>query len=216
VPDSSSLLLFGVAALALIMVPGPNVIYIVTRSVSQGRRTGLVSVLGVQAGTFVHIGAAALGLSALLASSAAALNIVKYLGAAYLVYLGVRELMSDRAFSVDRMPRVRSMRRVFFQGALINALNPKVALFFLAFLPQFLDLSEGEVTSQILVLGTIFFVLGLASDSVYALVAGSLGNWLQRRPRFARRQRYAAGVVYLALGVSAAFVNVGRAASNAK
>lgn len=208
--DTSTLLVFSTAALALILVPGPNVLYVVTRSISQGRRAGLVSALGIETGTFIHIAAAALGLSALLASSALAMNAVKYLGAAYLIYLGIRAMMDDDEMRFDRPRQEKRLGRLYLHGVLINTLNVKVALFFLAFLPQFVDPARGAVVTQIMVLGGIFFVLGCIVDVLYALAAGSLGGWLRRRRSFARRQRYVTGAVYLALGAVAAFANVDR------
>ncbi|MGI8475448.1 MAG: LysE family translocator [Thermomicrobiales bacterium] len=210
-PDSSTLLVFSVAALALILVPGPNVLYIVTGSISQGRRAGFVSALGIDTGTLVHVAAAALGLSALLASSALALNAVKYVGAGYLILLGIRTLLGHHDAGFDGPRAERRLSRIYLRGVLVNALNPKVALFFLAFLPQFVDPGKGSVTTQIVILGSIFFLLGVLTDTLYAFAAGLLGGWLLRRPGFARRQRHVSGVVYLALGALAAFTHVDRA-----
>src|SRR5438093_3775871 len=154
-PDSTSLWLFGLAALALLAVPGPAVLYIVVQSAEQGRRIGLASVAGVHLGTLVHVAAATAGLSALIVASAMAFSVVKYAGAVYLVYLGVRKLVEGRA-----PPRIAKegepLRRAFVRGALVNILNPKTALFFLAFLPQFVDRDRGGVWSQVLVLGLVF------------------------------------------------------------
>src|SRR5690242_2030640 len=151
-PSPTALLLFAAASIALLVVPGPSVLYIVTRSVSQGRRAGLISVLGVHVGSVVHVSAAALGLSALLASSATAFAAVKYLGAAYLCWLGVRKLRRRGAGPVEETPAV-PRARLFTQGVVVNVLNPKTAIFFLAFLPQFVDPRRGPVAVQIVVLG---------------------------------------------------------------
>lgn len=202
--DSATLLLFITGAIILLTTPGPAVLYIVARSVDQGRLAGFVSVLGIQAGALVHIAAAALGLSAILATSALAFSVVKYVGAAYLIYLGVRTLLTKPADepAVDAAPI--SLRRAFRQGAIVNLLNPKTALFFLAFLPQFVDPAAGSPTVQILLLGTLFIALATVSDGVYALLAGAVGGWLKRSRGFLSAQRYLTGGVYIALGVATA------------
>ncbi|MPZ63753.1 MAG: LysE family translocator [Propionibacteriales bacterium] len=202
-PQPTTLLLFTVAAAALVAIPGPNHLYIVTRGVSEGRSAGIASALGIETGTLVHIAAAAAGLSALIASSAVAFQIVKYAGAAYLVYLGIRSLLSKKELSLGDSGTRRQLRRVYRDGVLINVLNPKVALFFLAFLPQFIDPAEGSVATQVVVLGLLLAAIGLISDLVYACVSGALGGWLRRRPGLLRGQRYVAGCTYLALGAAA-------------
>jgi threonine/homoserine/homoserine lactone efflux protein len=203
-PAPTTLFVFALAAGVLVIIPGPNHIYIVTRSIAQGRRVGLASAFGVETGTLVHITAAAVGLSAVIASSAAAFNIVRYLGAAYLVFLGLRALLRDHAAQLeDGATRTGSARRAYVDGILVNVLNPKVALFFLAFLPQFVDRSRGATSTQILVLGLVVFVIATTSDIVYALAAGALGSWLRGRPAFVRRQRYLTGGIYLGLAAVA-------------
>jgi threonine/homoserine/homoserine lactone efflux protein len=210
VPEASMLGLFVAAAVVLLVTPGPAVLYIVTRSVEQGRLAGLVSALGVHVGTLVHVAAAALGVSALLVSSALAFDIVKYLGAMYLVYIGVRKLMGWDQASGGRVVAPRSLRRLFGQGVVVNVLNPKTALFFLAFLPQFVDVSKGAVGFQILVLGLIFVALGVVSDGLYAIAAGTAGGWLKRDGRVLRAERYVGGTVFVGLGVTAALASNGR------
>jgi threonine/homoserine/homoserine lactone efflux protein len=201
-PDPSHLALFVGAALLLLVVPGPAVLYVVTQSVSQGRRAGFASVAGITTGTLVHIVAATIGLSALLASSALAFDVVKYLGAAYLVVVGIRRLAGlDRA---ARSRTIRSHAHLYRQGIVVNVLNPKTALFFLAFLPQFVDPSRGAAWAQILVLGLLFACLGFLSDGTWALVAGTLGERLRRSARFPRVQRYVSGSVFVGLGAVAA------------
>jgi threonine/homoserine/homoserine lactone efflux protein len=190
---------FAAASIVLAVVPGPAVIYIVTRSVRHGRAAGLVSTLGVEAGNLVHVAAAAVGLSALLASSATAFNIVRYAGAAYLVFLGVRVLLGKEDEDGHERPAV-GRRRLFWEGAVVSALNPKTALFFLAFLPQFVDPAQGAVALQAFVLGTCFVGLATVSDSAYALLAGTAGNRLRRGRLLARMS----GGVYLGLGAFAA------------
>jgi threonine/homoserine/homoserine lactone efflux protein len=204
-PETHTLLVFAVAALALLVVPGPAVVYIVTRSVDQGRTAGLVSVLGIHLGSLVHVAAAALGLSAILVSSALAFGVVKYAGAAYLIVLGIRKLVSrEEPIELDGDPPRASHRRIFWQGALVNVLNPKTALFFLAFLPQFVDVDRGAVWVQMLALGMTFVALGMLSDATYALLAARAGRLLRSSRRFRRARRYVTGGVYVSLGAAAA------------
>jgi len=210
--DWSSLGLFVIAALVLLVTPGPAVLYIVTRSIDQGRRAGLVSMLGVHVGTLVHVAAAAVGLSAVLVASATAFTALKWLGAAYLVYLGVRRILDRTATTTvasDR-PRPLRLRRAFLDGVVVNTLNPKTALFFLAFLPQFVDLSRGRPEAQILGLGLLFVLLGTLTDGAYALSAGTAARWLRGRPRFLASERWVSGSVYIGLGVVAAVSSGGR------
>jgi threonine/homoserine/homoserine lactone efflux protein len=204
VPSLTSLLLFVLAGSVLVAIPGPNHLYIITRGLSQGRAAGLASAAGVETGTLVYCAAAAAGLAALIASSALAFDAVRYLGAAYLIYLGVRALLRYEPPQLTGPPDPVPLRRVYAEGVLVNVLNPKVALFFVAFLPQFLDPGRGPVAMQIIVLGLIMATIGMLSDVAYALAAGSLGTWLNRRPTFFRRQRYLTGTIYLALGLAAA------------
>ena len=206
-PETSTLALFAVAALTLLVIPGPAVLYIVTRSVDQGRAAGLASVCGVHVGTLLHVAAAALGLSALLVSSATAYDTVRWLGAAYLVWLGLRRLLAkDEPSGSVRGPHASrlGLRRVFAQGVVVNVLNPKTALFFFAFLPQFVDPSRGSVPFQVLVLGVAFVLLGLLSDGAYAVAASTGAGWLRRRPRVARASRLVSGGVLISLGVTTA------------
>lgn len=203
-PEPTTLAAFVVAAIALLLAPGPAVMFVVARSVEQGRRAGLASVAGGALGNLVHVGAATVGLSALLASSSLAFSLVKYAGAAYLLYLGVRLLLSKEspASAVGTAPL--PLRRVFSQAALVYALNPKTALFFLAFLPQFADPARGAVAPQLFLLGGLFVLLALVTDSGYALLAGSLAGWLRRNARARRGQRYFAGGIYLTLAAATA------------
>lgn len=202
--DGPMLGLFLMAALVLLLIPGPAVLYIVTRSIDEGRRAGLTSVLGVHVGTLVHVMAAALGLSALLAASAAAFTAVKFLGAAYLVYLGVRRLLDRSTPAPSSASGAPRLRRAFVDGVVVNVLNPKTALFFLAFLPQFVDASHGGVGGQVVTLGALFVALGLITDGLYALAAGSAGAWLRGHPRVWRSERWISGTMYIGLGLVAA------------
>ena len=206
-PETSTLALFAVAAVTLLVIPGPAVLYIVTRSVDQGRSAGLASVCGVHVGTLVHVAAAALGLSALLVSSATAYDTVRWLGAAYLVWLGIRRLLAreeDLPAAAGPYTRRLGLRRIFAQGVVVNVLNPKTALFFLAFLPQFVDTSRGSVPLQVVVLGVAFMLLGLLSDGAYAMAASTGAGWLRRRPGVARASRLVSGGVLISLGVTTA------------
>jgi threonine/homoserine/homoserine lactone efflux protein len=197
------LTLFILSSLALLVVPGPAVLYIVTRSLSQGRMAGVASMLGVNSGALVHTFAAALGLSAILVSSALAFNIVKFAGAAYLIYLGIRQFFTKGALENIELKR-DSLSRIYTQGVIVSVLNPKLALFFFAFLPQFIDPTRGNPALQMLGLGLLFVVLAAISDGLYAMLSSQLGRWLQRNPRFAQRQKYVTGSVYMGLGVTAA------------
>jgi len=207
--DPGRYALFVGSALALLLVPGPAVLYVVTRSVHQGRRAGLVSVLGIHIGTLVHITAATVGLSALLVSSATAFSAVKYAGAAYLVGLGLWTLAARGEVDVA-LGGERRLRRVLAQGVVVNVLNPKTALFFLAFLPQFVDPRHGHATLQIALLGLTFAGLGMVTDSGWAVAAGSAGEVLRRSRRFAQAQRYVSGSVFVGLGVVTALAGSGR------
>jgi threonine/homoserine/homoserine lactone efflux protein len=204
-PSSNDLLLFITAALVLLLIPGPAVLYVVARSVDQGRRAGLASSSGIATGTLVHVLAATLGLSALLLSSAVAYSLVKYAGAAYLFYLGVKKFR-ERPSANDEVKHVPALplRRVYAQGVLVNVLNPKTAIFFFAFLPQFVNPARGHVSLQFFALGILFTLMGLTSDSMWALTAGSAAGWLRNNRTFTRNERYISGTVYLGLGMATA------------
>lgn len=195
---------FILAGLVLLLTPGPAVMYIIARSLDQGRRAGLVSVLSIEAGNFVHVLAATLGLSAILLSSAAAFTVVKYLGAAYLIYLGVRRLLTREQAGPAAGVEQRSYRRIFSQGVIVAILNPKTALFFFAFLPQFVDPAAGSAAGQLLVLGSILVLMAVVTDSLYALTAGTVGRYLRHAPGFLKAERYVVGATYVGLGVTAA------------
>ena len=204
-PTPSSFLLFLTGALVLLVIPGPAVLYILSRTLVQGRLAGVVSAAGIAVGTLGHVAAAILGLSALVASSARAFYAVKYLGAAYLVFLGARMLLRRDSPAIEVREGGRSLRRIFVQGILVNLLNPKTALFFLAFRPQFVDPSRGHVSVQILALGTSFAVFGLCSDSSWALLAGTLAQRLPSNLRWRRVQNNISGSALIALGLATAF-----------
>jgi threonine/homoserine/homoserine lactone efflux protein len=203
-PDAGTLALFAAAAVALLVIPGPAVLYIVAQSIEHGRGAGLVSMLGVQVGGLVHVAAAALGLSALLVRSAVAFDVVRYAGAAYLIFLGLRKLLRRERFETTGERPPRRLDRLFAQGIVVNVLNPKTALFFFAFLPQFADVSKGSVGLQIALLGVLFILIAVVSDGMYALAAGTAAGWLRGSPRFLRAERWISGTVLLGLGVTTA------------
>ena len=202
--DGSQLYVFIVAALALLLVPGPAVLYITARSASQGRMAGLVSVLAIETANFTQAVAAALGLAAILYSSAMAFNLVKYLGAAYLIYLGIHKLFFSNDKRAEQEVKSESLWQIYWQGFAVNILNPKTALFFFAFLPQFVDPERGSATSQTLLLGTIFVGLALITDSMYALLASSVAGQLKGSKNFQKGGRYFAGLIYIGLGITTA------------
>ena len=209
-PDVSHIGLFVSAAIALLLTPGPAVLYIVTRSVEQGRAAGLVSVVGICSGTLVHVVAATLGLSALLVSSARAFTTVRYAGAAYLIVLGIQTLARRPPPVADIAIERAALRSVFTQGVIVNVLNPHTALFFFAFLPQFVNPSRGHVPAQMLALGLLFVGLSATTDSGWAIAAGTAGDWIRRHPRFTAGQRYVTGGALIGLGAAAAFAGNGR------
>jgi threonine/homoserine/homoserine lactone efflux protein len=203
-PDANTVLMVALASLVLVVVPGPAVIYILTRSISQGRSAGLVSAMGVNIGSTFHVFAAVAGLSIVLASSAYAYTVVKWLGVGYFAWIGYRTLAThDTEFSQPDI-RPQSLHRTFTQGVLVNVLNPKVAIFFLAFLPQFVDPTSSNPSMQTFVLGMTLVAIGLLSDSIYALIGGGLGDLFRRRPGAVRTTRLTAGFTYLTLAGLAA------------
>jgi len=205
-PDMAHLGLFLAASVVLLLTPGPAVLFIVARSIAQGRTAGLVSVLGIHLGTIVHITAAAIGLSALLMSSALAFSAVKYLGAVYLIWMGLRTLLARQTQFEAATPPAEPLARVFRDGFVVNLFNPKTAIFFLAFLPQFVDPARGALHWQILGLGLTFMGLGMITDGMFALAAGAAGEFLRRNLRFLQFQRWFAGTSFIGLGLTAALV----------
>lgn len=203
-PDSAHLTLFLVASIVLILTPGPAVLYIFARSVSQGRLAGLASVGGIAIGDLFHALGAALGVSAIIASSILAFSILKYAGAAYLLYLGYRKFRSPPTALVNDSIQPEPHRKIFRQGVLLGVFNPKPALFFLSFLPQFADPAVGHITLQLVLFGLGFVVLAVISNTTFALLASSIGGWIKRRPGFIRNERYVTGTVYCGFGVAAA------------
>jgi threonine/homoserine/homoserine lactone efflux protein len=201
VPSFSTLPVFIAASIVLLVIPGPAVLFIVARSSSQGRRAGLVSVLGVHTASIVHVLAAVAGLSAVVVASSVAFTAVKVVGGFYLIVLGVKSLRSARRSAAVVAPTVRPEKRLFGEAFVVSLLNPKVALFFLAFLPQFVQRGHGPIWTQTLVLGAIYIVLGLCSDSIYAVIGARLGTRLSGRAAQSRATRYAEGGILVGLGV---------------
>ena len=203
-PEKAAFLTFLIAALALNLAPGPDMLYVIGRSVGQGRKAGIVSSLGVFVGCWVHILAAAFGIAALLRSSPMAFNVVRYAGAAYLIYLGIR-LLAQKTDLASQQLKAESLTSIFRQGAITNMLNPKVAIFFLAFLPQFIDARRGSVALQIKVLGLIFNVGGTLVNLAVAYAGGTLGELLRRNQSIARLQRQFTGLIFVGLGLRLAW-----------
>lgn len=193
---------FAVASLALLVIPGPAVLYVINRSIADGRSIALAGVAGLELGNFVHVIAATIGLSALIAASATAFGVVKWIGAVYLIYIGIRTILrKPAAFSQEQ--KSLSRRKSFTQGIIVNTFNPKVALFFLSFLPQFIDEKSGSAALQSLILGSLFVAIGLCTDGMYAFLASALRTTLLRGKSLPFIQRYVAGSVFVLLGVVA-------------
>jgi threonine/homoserine/homoserine lactone efflux protein len=210
IPDISTLTVFMMATLALLIIPGPAVLYIVARSIDQGLKAGIVSILGISVGTLFHVAGAALGVSAVLVSSALVFSMLKYGGVAYLIYLGIRKLLERNGQTQPTVPANGNLSRVFYQGVLVNLLNPKTALFFFAFLPQFVDISAGSATIQMLFLGAVFVVTGIISDGIYAFLAGKVSVWLKNNPRLIQAQQYVSGSIYVLPGIATALSGSGK------
>jgi threonine/homoserine/homoserine lactone efflux protein len=199
--DSNRFLMFSTAALLLAIAPGPGMLYVLARSLAGGRREGALSSLGTFVGGMVHVLAAAAGISVVLARSAAAFAAVKYAGAGYLCFLGVRMILEARKDTASLPQNVKaSTRNPFWQGIATEVLNPKTALFFLSFIPQFVDRQSGHVFQQFLMLGTISVTLNTSADLIVTMFAGPLGNQIRSSARFGRAQRTATGAIMIGLG----------------
>jgi threonine/homoserine/homoserine lactone efflux protein len=204
VPEKTAFLTFLFAALMLNIAPGPDMLYVIGRSVGQGRKAGIVSSLGVFVGCWIHILAAAFGIAALLHSSPMAFNVVRYAGATYLIYLGIK-MIAQKSNLASQQLKPESLASIFRQGAVTNMLNPKVAIFFLAFLPQFINAQRGSVVLQIVFLGLIFNVGGTLVNLAVSYAGGTLGELLRRNQRFARMQQWFTGLVFIGLGLRLAW-----------
>ncbi len=208
--EPTKFILFVGVSWALILAPGPDMLYVITRGVTQGRRAGMLSAVGVICGILVHTTAAAFGLTLILQTSASAFLIVKYLGAVYMIYLGIKAWRDQTTFSLQTSTSMVSFHKVFWQGVLSNVLNPKIAIFFLAFLPQFVDKGSPDVTLQMVILGLTFACFGLCFLLAVGYSSGTIGGWLTRRPHYAQfLQRFAAGIL-IALGIRLAITERGQ------
>ncbi len=196
---------FALTGLLLNLTPGNDMLYIITRSSGQGTKAGIISALGIGSGCIVHIFAAVIGLSALIAQSALAFTIIKYAGAAYLIYLGIKSVLAkERSLVINKDIQQLSYKKIFWQGFLTNILNPKVALFFLAFLPQFINIHKDNASVQILFLGIWFDVVGTLVNILVALLFGKIGIWLSKSPTFIQWQKRITGSILIALGIKVA------------
>ena len=210
-PSLSTYAVFLATGMALLLVPGPAVLYVVTRSIEMGRAGGLASVAGITTGTIAYVALAAAGLSSLLLASTAAFDAVRYVGAAYLLLLGVRRLLGRGLDQLQAEAPPRTRRRAYAQGIVVNLTNPKTIVFVFAFLPQFVDPDAHHAWLQVLVLGLSFTLLGFLSDSMYALVAGTIADRLRGSAAIARVQRWFGGGVLVGLGILAAVWTPSRA-----
>jgi threonine/homoserine/homoserine lactone efflux protein len=206
-PGTNALIVFFIATVTLNLSPGPDMLYVISRSLGQGRKAGVISALGIGAGTLVHTCIAAFGLAAILLSIPIAFEVIRYAGAVYLIFLGIRMLLSRRLDSTESSPSTgdANLRMIFRQGVTTNVLNPKVALFFLAFLPQFVDPTKGAVALQIVLLGLIFDTSGTSWNIIVASIAGRASDLLRKRSGFHRLQKVLPGAILIALGVFVAF-----------
>ena len=201
-PEASTILAFITAALILLIIPGPAVLYIITRSTEQGTKAGLISVCGIQAGTLVHAFAASLGVSAILMASAMAFALLKYAGAGYLIYLGLKKIFGKQQTEEQKQLKVQqSMKAIFWQGMVVNVLNPKCALFLFSFLPHFINPATGNVTGQVLFFGLLFTLLAFMTDGFYALLAGRMGKYLKGNSYYLKLEAYISGIIYIFLGL---------------
>jgi threonine/homoserine/homoserine lactone efflux protein len=203
-PSLSTYALFIATCLVLLAIPGPAVLYVVSRSIDQGRSAGLASVAGICTGTIVHVTLATVGLSSLVLASKVAFDAVRYAGATYLIYLGVRRLLTRHVEEGPETRGPRTVRDLYTQGLVVNLLNPKTIVFIFAFVPQFVDVAAGHVWFQVLVLGLTFAALGAMSDSLYAVVAGTVADKLRGTPLIARVERWFGGTVLIGLGITSA------------
>lgn len=197
--------MFALTGLLLNLTPGNDMLYVIARSSGQGTKAGVISALGIGAGCIIHILAAVIGLSALIAQSATAFEIIKYVGAGYLVYLGAKSVLSKKhSVKIDQNLKRLSYKKIFWQGFVTNVLNPKVALFFLAFLPQFINIHKDNTSLQILFLGTWFDFVGTIVNVLVALLFGKIGSWLSKSPTFIQWQERITGTILIALGIKVA------------
>ena len=204
-PTLINILLLSVSAFLLSVIPGPDMLYIIARGTGQGRSAGLISGLGIATGGLVQTCAVALGLSGLFLMVPVAYEVIKYVGAIYLIYLGIRTILSKQEAFMSPVGEKASLAKIFFQGSLTTLLNPKVAFFYLAFLPQFVDQTKGHVPLQLLILGLVYNITGLAVDSSVAYLSSFLGQWIKARLGAAKLLRWLTGGTFVGLGIRLAF-----------
>ena len=203
--EPTKFLLFIGVSWALILAPGPDMFYVISRGIAHGRRAGILSATGVVCGILVHTTAAALGLTLLLQTSALAFLVVKYIGAAYLIYLGVKAWLEKSTLNLQSSAPAVKSSALFWQGVLSNVLNPKIAIFFLAFLPQFVEKGSGYVAWQMIFLGVMFACFGLCFLLVVGYSSGTIGRWLTQRPQYTQSLQHLAGGILIGLGIRLAF-----------
>jgi len=184
----------------LILAPGPDMVYVITRGISYGRKAGIVSAFGVICGILIHTMAAALGVALIFQTSVIAFRIVKYLGSLYLIYLGVKSWLDKSSFNLQPATERVSSQVLFWQGMLSNVLNPKIAIFFLSFLPQFIDKGSSNISLQMVMLGFTFALFGLCFLTFVGYFAGSIGAWLSRKPQYTKTFRWVTGSILISLG----------------
>jgi threonine/homoserine/homoserine lactone efflux protein len=196
-----NLMLFIMASFTLIITPGPDMIYVISRGIGQGRTAGILSACGVCCGLVLHTLAVAIGLAIVLKTCSIAFYVLKYIGALYLIYLGIRTLTVKQGLISVKHKKRQSHTSLFLQGFLTNVLNPKVALFFLSFLPQFVDSNSPAVALQSILLGLIYFLLCLVVLVIIALLSGKIGSLLQAKESIARKTGWISGSVLMGLGI---------------
>jgi threonine/homoserine/homoserine lactone efflux protein len=200
--------LFVLASTLLALAPGPDIIYVLTRAVSQGRKAGIAAALGFASGCIFHTVLAAVGVAALIRSSELAFDIVRYAGAAYLVWIGIQALRHRSAFSIEGASDAKALATIYRQSVIGNMLNPKVTLFFLAFLPQFVNAEAGNVGLQMALLGVVFMVVTIVVFGAVAIFAAMIGDWVRRKPAIGERLNVFAGLTFIALGIRVALPDI--------
>jgi len=196
--------LFLIASALLTVAPGPDIVYVLTRGIAQGRKAGFAAALGFATGCIFHTLLAALGIAAIIRSSPLAFDLVRYAGAAYLVWIGIQAIRHASAFSLGAASDERALWTIFRQSVIGNALNPKVTLFFLSFLPQFVNAEAGRIGAQMALLGIVFMAQTVVIFGLVAFFSGGIGNWVRRKPAIAERLNLFAGLTFIALGVRVA------------
>jgi threonine/homoserine/homoserine lactone efflux protein len=196
--------LFIAASALLAIAPGPDVIYVLTRGIAQGTRAGLAAAFGFASGCIFHTALAAVGIAALIRSSPVAFDVVRYAGAAYLAWIGIQALRHRASFSIESQTDRHALGTIFRQSVIGNMLNPKVTLFFLAFLPQFVDAPAGHVGWQMALLGVIFMLVTIVVFGAVAIFSGWIGDWVRRKPAIGQRLNVFAGLTFIALGIRVA------------